>query len=122
MKKITLLIIALLFSPVSFAQYAKGTIDEIKVCSTGNLSAPMWIRTLQFKIADKWYATYAEFYGNSENSNNNVTTSLVLMAYAQNAVVEAVATGTNDPYFTRCGTPVGKMFHINAGDYIKLSR
>ena len=50
MKKIGFLLLTLIFSPLSYALDAKGTIDEIKICGTGHTKTPRWIRTLQFKI------------------------------------------------------------------------
>ena len=120
MKKITLILIALLFSPLSFAEYAKGTIDEIKICSHSD----RWIRTLQFKVAGKWFGTLADYsYGiGSTDHDNNQTTSLIMMAYSLNNVIEVNFNYSSDERFTQCGTPIGKMFYNVTSDYIKLSR
>jgi hypothetical protein len=36
MKQIGLLLVTLIFSPLSYALDAKGTIDELMMCSTGD--------------------------------------------------------------------------------------
>lgn len=125
MKKITLILIALLFSPLSFAEYAKGTIEEVKICGTGNTGSYRWIRTLQFKVDNKWFGTYADNFfsgGGSTDLDNNQTTSLVMMAYAQNLVIEINATDIWSSIHKVCGSETGHIFDDNAGDYIKLSR
>lgn len=123
MKKIGFLLLTLIFSPLSYALDAKGTIDEIKICGTGHTKTPRWIRTLQFKIDNKWFGTYSEYHNrDSSDYDNDQTTSLLMMAYAQNSIVEIRATDRWSDNHNKCGITEGGVFHDNAGDYIKLAR
>ena len=121
MKKIGFLLLTLIFSPLSYALDAKGTIDEIKICGTGIKG---WIRTLQFKIDNKWFGTYSDYnYGvGSTDHDDDQSTSLIMMAYAQNAVVDVRFTTAWGSAHNKCGVSQGATFRGNAGDYIKLSR
>lgn len=78
------------------------------------------MRTLQFKIDGKWFGTYADQHGGSYD--NNQTTSLVMMAYAQNSIIDVHFTNSWPALFTKCGVTQGAVFYITAGDYIKFSR
>lgn len=119
MKKV-LLTLLLLVSPFSFAQEATGKIEEIQICGTGNEGAGDWIRMLQLKIDGKWFGIYADFYAhNTGDVDNEISTSMLYMAFSQNITVNIRAT---DAWEKKCGIPEGAMFHGNAGDYIRLSR
>ena len=118
MKKI-LFAILLLASPLSFAQEAKGIIEEIRICGTGT-GEPGWARTLQFKVDGKWFATWADFYGNTEGYDNNISTSLLFMAASQKLSVHIKANTPWHPYHKQCGITGGKIFHKNSGDFIRI--
>ena len=120
MKKL-LFTFLLLTSPVSFAQEAKGVIEEIQICSPGT-SGVDWARLLQFKVDGMWFATWSDHISSAVDEDNNITTSLVLMAYSQNIPVYIKATAPWHPYMTKCGISDGKVLHRNAGDFIRISR
>ena len=120
MKKLFLLL-ALLTSSVTFAQEATGVIEEIKVCGAGKRAGEGWARVLLFKVDGKWFGTYAEYAGSPNDHDNNISTSLIFMAYSQNAKIEIKATDTwSSNFFQGCGVTEGGVFHDKAGDYIRL--
>lgn len=116
MKKVVLFLITLIFSSLSYAQYEKGVIQEVKICATGDGN---WARLLQFKVNGAWFGTYADYH--AANYDNNITTSLVLMAYSQKAEVEVDFNSPWTELFGRCGVKQGKVFYFKSGDYISLS-
>ncbi|MBL4830982.1 MAG: hypothetical protein JKY55_13995 [Aliivibrio sp.] len=120
MKKIGFLLL-MLFATTVNAEYAKGTIDQIKMCSTGQAG---WIRTIQFQVSGKWFGTYADYsYGaGSTDHDNSQTTSLLFMAFSQGKVIEVNATDVWDKYHNKCGVSSGFSVYNNAGDYIQISR
>ncbi|MBL4830979.1 MAG: hypothetical protein JKY55_13980 [Aliivibrio sp.] len=124
MKKLlitTSFLFTVFFSPLSSAVDAKGTIKEIQICGTGQQSGNQWIRVLQFKIADKWFATWADNYGTTNSDlDNSISSSVLMMAYSQNLIVEVRATGGWHAYHEKCGVKSGEIFHGAAGDYIRL--
>ena len=69
------------------------------------------------------FALAADFYSVSgSDRDNNVTSSLLYMAFAQGLVVDVKATGTWGTAYSMCGNPTGALFHNNAGDYIRIVR
>ncbi|EFP95192.1 hypothetical protein [Vibrio caribbeanicus] len=116
MKKI-LFAILLLASPLSFAQEAKGIIEEIQICGTGT-DEHNWARTLQFKVDGKWFATWADYYG--QDYDNNISTSLLFMAASQKLSVHIKATAPWHTYQKKCGITDGKIFHKSSGDFIRI--
>ena len=120
MKKV-LFALLLLASPLSFAQEAKGIIEEIHICGTGNRGHDMY-RTLQFKIEDKWFGIWADFGGVHDTYDDSLSASMIFMAYSQNAIVHVKATHGWEPEFKKCGVSDGKGFGRQAGDFIRLSR
>ncbi|WP_341661737.1 hypothetical protein [Vibrio sp.] len=120
MKKL-LFTLLLLTSPISFAQEAKGVIEEIQICATG-LSSNNWIRTLQFKIDGKWFATWADHYNKEGGYDNTISTSMVYMAYSQKLPVHIKATESWHDRMKKCGASEGAIFHALAGDFIRISR
>ena len=121
MKKI-LFAILLLASPLSFAQEAKGVIEEIQICGTGNAGNHDMQRSLQFKIEDKWFGIWADYGGANDVYDNSLSASMIFMAYSQNAIVHVKANQGWGPAFKKCGVSDGKGFGRHAGDFIRLSR
>ncbi len=125
MKKILLLLSLILTSPLSYAQEATGTIEEIRVCGYDGGSGARWARVVQFKVAGKWFGILADYQGTSTHSlelDNNVTTSILMMAYSQQKVVEVKATDKWSSTWAKCGTSdTGAVLHDNPGDYFRLS-
>ena len=124
MKKLTTLLalIMMAFAPSAMALEAKGVIEEIKICGTGNTGSQRVSRTLQFKVEGKWFATYADYTGYTADRDNNISTSLIMMAYAQSLTVHIKANGPWDSHVNRCGVTSGAIFHEAAGDFIRLAR
>ena len=122
MKRLLLLVCLLFVHPLSYAQEAKGVIEEIKICGTGLTSTTRWIRNLQFKVDGLWFGIYADRHADSLDRDNNITTSLLLMAYSQNLTIEVKATESWESSFKKCGNSQGAAFHGKGGDYIRLSR
>ncbi|MGF1763859.1 hypothetical protein [Aliivibrio kagoshimensis] len=124
MKKLlitTSFLFTVFFSPLSSAVDAKGTIEEMQICGTGSQSGNQWIRTLQFKIDGKWFSTWADNYGTSNSDlDNSISSSVLMMAYSQNLMVEIRATEAWHAVHNKCGVTSGAIFHGNAGDYIRL--
>ncbi len=122
MKKIIFCIFLIFASPITFAQETKGMIEQIQVCGTGE-GTNKWIRTLQFKINGMWFAIYADYYGASgQDYDNNISTSMLFMAYSQNLEVHINATDSWVASFQKCGQTSGAVFQNNSGDFIRLSR
>ena len=119
MKKV-LFALLLLASPLSFAQEAKGIIEEIQICGTGNAGNHDMQRSLQFKIEDKWFGIWADHYGRAEDYDDNLSTSLLFMAASQKLSVHVKATSPWHPYQKKCGVTDGKIFQANAGDFIRI--
>ncbi|MCL6270761.1 hypothetical protein M3P05_12585 [Sansalvadorimonas sp. 2012CJ34-2] len=119
------LFILLAFSPVVSAEQAKGVIEEIQICGTGSGLMPGqgWIRTIQFKIDGKWFGLAADYYGHPTGDvDNEISVSLIYMAYAQNLVVDIKATDPWWDFHKACGVSQGAQFHGSAGDYIRIAR
>lgn len=114
--------ILLLTSPFSFSQEAKGTIEEIQICATGETGNSFWARTLQFKVDGKWFGTWADYYGSSTDYENTISTSLIFMAYSQNLPVHIKASDSWHYLFNRCGVSQGHIFNSTGGDFIRISR
>ena len=123
MKKF-LFALLLITSPVSFAQEAKGVIEAIKICGTGargyNNNGVDWARTLQFKVDGKWFGTYADYFGSPNDNDNNISTSLVFMAYSQKLPLHIKATDAWHNNMKKCGVSEGAIFQRNAGDFISI--
>lgn len=121
MKKI-LFALLLLASPLSFAQEAKGMIEEIQICGTGT-SGPgsNWARTLQFKVDGKWFATWADHIAGVKDWDDRISTSLVFMAASQKLPVHIKATEHWVNLFKTCGVNEGAVFNRNHGDFIRIS-
>lgn len=125
MKKAILMLALLTISAVSYALEAKGVIEEVRACAFDNKSGNKWARVIQFKIDEKWFGIYSEYYGSSSNHfdyRNNVMPSMVFMAYSQQKVVEVKATDGWSGNWKKCGaSDTGGVIHDNPGDYIRLS-
>lgn len=116
-----ILLVIIFFTPVTYANLAKGIIEEVRVCGTGVIEKDRWIRTLLFKVSGEWFGTFADHYSFTLTSvDNNMVTSLVMMSYSQKKEIEINATGDWNYNFSNCGIPEGSVFHGNKGDYIKL--
>jgi len=122
MKKLTLAMMLLIASPLSYALEAKGTIEEIQICGAGSRSGAHLVRTLQFKVDGKWFGTYADYSGYSVDYDHNISTSLVMMAYAQNLIVHINATDSWTSSFNNCGASGGATFNDTKGDFIRISK
>ncbi|WP_076589857.1 hypothetical protein [Vibrio ostreicida] len=120
--RILLLTMLLLTSPLSFSQEATGTIEEIQICATGEQSNNSWFRTLQFKVDNKWFGIWADYYGGANDYENNMSTSMILMAYSQNLTIHIKARQSWEPLFTKCGVSEGSIFDSAAGDFIRIRR
>jgi hypothetical protein len=126
MKKLTTLLMMLtsitFFSTSALAAEGEGTVDEVRVCTTG--SYPGWINFTYFKLSDgQWFVFHNNFGGTASNSDidMNATYSLVMSAYASRYKVKVNA---NYPVpsasYTKCGiTPVAGLWNVG-GDYIAL--
>ncbi|EGA68632.1 hypothetical protein VISI1226_21629 [Vibrio sinaloensis DSM 21326] len=122
MKKILLLLSLVLTSPLSYAQEATGTIDELRVCGYNGGSGARWARVVQFKVAGKWFGIYADYMTHAHDNDNNLMVSMLMMAYSQQQVVQINATDSWNSGFSKCGTSSsGAVLHDNPGDYIRLS-
>jgi hypothetical protein len=111
-----------LFSIQSYASQAEGLIEEIRVCGTGKTSGPRWRSTLQFKVAGKWFGTYADYYDTASGADrdNSLITSIVMLAYSQMKPVHVVATDSWSSTFSQCGNSTGHVLHDHGGDYISI--
>nr|WP_321277963.1 hypothetical protein [uncultured Vibrio sp.] len=120
MRKLIIYILLTLVSPFSFAQEAKGTIEQIQICGTGTKG---WARTIQFKVNGKWFGIYADYHsGSGRDYDNNISTSMLYMAFSQNLEIDIKATDTWKNIYKKCGINQGAVFHQNAGDFIRLSK
>ncbi|MDW6005024.1 hypothetical protein [Vibrio mangrovi] len=121
-KQTLLLAFLFLVSPLTFSQEATGTIEQLQICGTG-WSNQSWLKTLQFKIQDKWFGVYADYYSETDHDyDDNISPSMIFMAFSQNLVVHVKATQDWTEIFNKCGH-TGAVFHGgHAGDYIELIR
>ncbi|WP_114787394.1 hypothetical protein [Vibrio tetraodonis] len=121
MKKL-LFTLLLLTSPISFAQEAKGVIEEIQICATGETTNNSWFRSLQFKVDGQWFGIWADYYGGANDYENNLSTSMIYMAYSQGSPIHVKANIGWHPLFEKCGVSDGRIFDSKAGDFIRLRR
>ncbi|MCE0494152.1 hypothetical protein [Vibrio salinus] len=123
MKKLMLCVLLLVAAPLTFAEEATGTIEQIQICGTGHENSGNWMRTLVFKIDGKWFGIYANFYNSTATDyDSNITASMIYMAFAQNLEVHIKATSNWETYYSNCGLTDGHIFHGKAGDFISLSK
>ena len=120
MRKIVLALSLILCVTSSQAAEEVGIIEKIRICGTG-VTGSDWKRTLQFRINGTWFGTYADYYNSSATDyNNELATSVVLLAYSQSKPVHIKATHAWSEFFTPCGIDSGYVFHSNSGDFIGL--
>ena len=120
MKKL-LFTLLLLTSPVSFAQESKGVIEEIQICAIGP-NNPGWKKVVQFKVDGQWFGFWADHYGTSNDYDDNLSASLVFMAYSQRLPIHIKATNSWEKDMKHCGITEGASFHQRASDFIRISR
>lgn len=111
------ILLLVMFSPVSYSLDAKGTVDEVGVC-TFFVTSPGWIRLFQFKVGGEWFFTFADYYSSGADRDNTLSTSLVLLAYSSKVPVDVRA---NTPAVTACGVTAMGIHELN-GDYIRLGK
>lgn len=123
-KKIKVMsVLCLLFGSASaYAAEAEGLVTDIMVCGTGGANSNNWIRTILFKVDSKWFGTYADYYSGSQpDYDNDLTTSLLMMAYTTGKNVKVKFSDEWNSAFSVCGIPTGSVFHATAGDYFRVS-
>jgi len=114
------LMMALLHTPLASATEASGMIQEVRVCGSSATSFPGWIRYLAFKVEGKWFGTYSDHYGSGTDYDNNIHTSVVLMAFSAKKIVKVASNGIWVSGMVKCGLPAGNMLHRAAGEFISV--
>jgi len=125
MKFIFNLVIVLLISSLSMSAYSAnsiGKIKTIKVCGSGDTTNNnRWNSYFLFKMDDDvWYFTYANYISyniHNRDLDDNITISVVLLAYANQYEINV----SSNRSFNRCGVDAYVIWNL-PDEYIEITQ
>ena len=126
MKKITTLLIMLtsflFFSTSALAVEAEGTIDEVRICGSGN-GGTGWKNHVLFKLSTgQWFYSYANWAGVSHDYDGNFVYSHVMTAYSSRYKVKVKASHAPPAAGFDCGVgSVAAGLWDTSGDDIAIT-
>lgn len=109
------LLLLLGLSPMAHALDGTGTIEKVRVCTTGTA----WKGVILFQLSDgNWFGHWGEYQSNAPHDyDGNTMTSTIMLAFSAKIPVKVRANHNNTTFCSIAAT----MIYNTAGDYIEMS-